>query len=284
MANLRARLGLAVGLCCAVAAVRALDNPPPPTASTTGQALDLKAYKLVFSEEFDAKLDVSAWGPGTRWIAHTPWSGDFGDAAFEDPRPDFPFTIQKGILRIEARKVDNMPEGKRPWRSGLLASNAVDGSGFSLKYGYFEISAKLPDSPGVWPAFWLSSTRDHRIADSDAEGQVEIDIIEYYGHFPEAYRSVVHVWKPTKSATSVVVQTPKKDAGTRFHTYGALVTPEWVIMYRDRKEVWRTPTPAEHKRPLMLLLNLALGSGWPIDKVANPSYMYVDYVRAYAKP
>jgi len=33
----------------------------------------------------------------------------------------------------------------------------------------------------------------------------------------------------------------------------------------------------------MLLVNLALGSGWPIDKTPNPSYMYVDYVRAYAK-
>ena len=34
---------------------------------------------------------MSAWGPGTRWIAHTPWHGDFGDAAFSDPLPGFPF-------------------------------------------------------------------------------------------------------------------------------------------------------------------------------------------------
>jgi hypothetical protein len=33
----------------------------------------------------------------------------------------------------------------------------------------------------------------------------------------------------------------------------------------------------------MLLVNLALGSGWPIDKTPSPSYMYIDYVRAYAK-
>jgi hypothetical protein len=26
---------------------------------------------------------------GGRWIAHTPWAGDFGDAAFTDPHPDF---------------------------------------------------------------------------------------------------------------------------------------------------------------------------------------------------
>jgi hypothetical protein len=32
---------------------------------------------------------------------------------------------------------------------------------------------------------------------------------------------------------------------------------------------------------MMLLLNLALGGGWPIDKTPNSSFMYVDYVRAY---
>jgi hypothetical protein len=26
-----------------------------------------------------------------------------------------------------------------------------------------------------------------------------------------------------------------------------------------------------------------MGGGWPIDKAVSPSYMYVDYVRAYAK-
>jgi hypothetical protein len=26
---------------------------------------------------------------------------------------------------------------------------------------------------------------------------------------------------------------------------------------------------------------LALGSGWPIDRTPNPSFMYVDYVHVY---
>ena len=43
------------------------------TDEETGKksVLDLSAYTLTFNEEFD-RLDVSAWGPGTRWIAHTP--------------------------------------------------------------------------------------------------------------------------------------------------------------------------------------------------------------------
>ncbi len=35
--------------------------------------------------------------------------------------------------------------------------------------------------------------------------------------------------------------------------------------------------------PLYLLVNLAMGGGWPIDKAASPSYLYVDRVRVYAK-
>ena len=78
-------------------------------------ALDLSDYRPTFEENFD-RLDVSAWGPGTRWIAHTPWRGDFGDAAFADPTNDFPFTISSGILRIEARKEAAGYGGPACWR------------------------------------------------------------------------------------------------------------------------------------------------------------------------
>ena len=44
----------------------------------------------------------------------------------------------------------------------------------------------------------------------------------------------------------------------------------------------RRPTPPEHRHPMFILVNLALGGGWPIDKTPDPSYMYVDYIRAYA--
>jgi hypothetical protein len=91
--------------CFVVGTVTVDPNAPAPKAATEGaKALDLSGYKMVFNEKFDAPLDVSSWGPGTRWIAHTPWNGDFGDAKFVDPEEGFPFTIDKGILRIEARK------------------------------------------------------------------------------------------------------------------------------------------------------------------------------------
>jgi hypothetical protein len=132
-------------------------NAPKPKVDTDkAPSLNLDGFEVTFSEDFDGELDVSPWGPGTRWIAHTPWDGDFGDAAFADPVEGFPFTIEKGILRIEARKDDSLKDKwNRKWAAGLLSSNDPKGNGFSQQYGYFEMRAKLPAGAGVWPAFWL---------------------------------------------------------------------------------------------------------------------------------
>jgi len=253
--------------------------PWPPADTEQAASLDLSGFGPTFREEFDGPLDVSAWGPGTRWIAHTPWAGDFGDARFADPGPDFPFTVKDGILRIEARKDET---GK--WSSGLLASNDPLGDGFSQQYGYFEMRAKLPPGPGVWPAFWLCSSYNRRDKTAGRHGSVEIDVLEYYGRTPSCFTATIHVWqpKPHRSEGSTITTKPNEPS-VGFHKYGCLIDPQWITMYFDGVEVWRSKTPAEHNKPLMLLLNLALGPGWPIDKTPNPSVMEVDYVRVYAE-
>ncbi|HUL51476.1 MAG TPA: glycoside hydrolase family 16 protein, partial [Candidatus Nitrosotalea sp.] len=68
-----------------------------------------------------------------------------------------------------------------------------------------------------------------------------------------------------------------------FHNYGVMVRADFITMYFDGVELYSFKTPPEHNKPLMILLNLALGGGWPIDKTPNPSHMFVDYVRAYSR-
>jgi beta-glucanase (GH16 family) len=255
-------------VCLAAAIVIVLGN------AYQSNRLELSNYKLTFDESFDT-LDVSAWGPGTRWIAHTPWNGDFGDAQFANPISGFPFLVENGILRIEARRG---ADGK--WSSGLLASNDPQGHGFSQQFGYFEMRAKLPKGPGLWPAFWL-------VANKDEDTSAEIDIMEYYGKFPDRYESVVHIWKKTERGRNYEEvlrhQVPLGSLHEDFHLYGASVEADWTIFYLDRREVGRTSTPPEHQHAMFILLNLAMGAGWPIDETPNPSFMFVDYVRAYQK-
>lgn len=235
--------------------------------------LDLSRYQLAFSEEFDT-LDVSARGPGTRWIAHTPWNGDFGAAVFADPTPGFPFTVENGVLRIEARK----DQGGR-WRSGLLASVDPGGRGFAQRFGYFEMRARLPAGEGVWPAFWL-------IGLDRGTHTAEVDILEHYGHMPERYTCAVHVWDRTDRSRSQSVHrrisVPPGVLYDRFNTFGASIEPEWIRFFFNYQEVWRTPTPSQHRRPLYVLANLGLGAGWPIERAPDPSHMYIDHIRVWA--
>lgn len=227
--------------------------------------------KLTFSEEFDT-LDVSAWGPGTRWIAHTPWSGDFGGARFGNPGKNSPFSIDSGVLRIEATR-DEVGN----WRSGLLASVDTKGAGFSQQYGYFEMRARLPEGAGVWPAFWL-------IGKDRSKATAEIDVLEFYGDKPGAYSSVVHVWhKNGKHYSKGNRNAVFADASPAdFHTYGVKIDAEFIRIYFNRKLMWKTPTQPEHRQPMYVLLNLALVDGPTNLLTPDPSHMFVDYVRAYA--
>lgn len=244
------------------------------TSAARHPVVDPAQYELVFDENFDT-LDVSGWGTGTRWIAHTPWNGDFGDALFVDPEPDFPFTVENGILRIEASKGED-----GLWRSGLLASSDPSGAGFHLEFGYFEMRAKLPQGPGVWPAFWL-------IHNTGPDSSLEIDVLEFYGHQPDVYHSVVHVWPKNdtleKQTFALDHAVPSGSLSEAFHDYGVSVGKEEIVFYLDGQEMGRVPTPLEHMGPMFILLNLALGSGWPIEETPDPSFMYVDYVRAYRR-
>ena len=237
-----------------------------------GERIDLGGAELVFEDDFDA-LDVSAWGPGTRWIAHTPWNGDFGDARFVDPREGFPFTVQDGVLSIEARR-DEAGE----WESGLLASVDPNGDGFSLSYGYFEMRARFPEGAGTWPAFWLINRNDART--------IEVDVVEHYGHEPARYSASLHVWdrqipENSRSATGHVPVSEGR-LYSDFHTYGVAIRPMTIDYYFDGRKVWSQPTPAElGDGTFYMLVDLGLGAGWPIDDAPNPSVMEVDYVKAW---
>lgn len=239
----------------------------------TGATVNLARHSLTFSEEFN-KLDVSEWGPGTRWIARTPWNGDFGAARFIDPRPRFPFTTKGGILKIEARKGS---DGK--WRSGLLSSVDRENKGFAQKYGYFEIRAKLPRGEGFWPSFWLVNKKSGRHS-------LEIDVFEHYGDVPTRFKTTVHVWDKEDAANNKswyqLHTVPEGKLYDEFNTYGVNFDPEWIRFYFNRKEIWKHPTPPEFQDKMFVLLNLALQPETNNDRTPSPSHMEVDYVKVWA--
>ena len=240
---------------------------------------DLAGYTLTFDEEFNGPLSVSPYGPGTRWIAHTPYGGDFGGAWFSNPTdPKSPFSLNNGFLTITAWYDPIVSH----WRSGLLSSVDTKGNGFTQALGYYEARMKLPDGPGVWPAFWLDGLGNFKTPKTRV---AEVDILEEYGVNSLIAHQVVHVWNADGSGFSGKGNSSTlQGMTTSFHTYGALINPDYIHFYFDGVELWKTPTPAEAKEPLYVMVDLALGGGWPFDKTPNPSCLYVDYIRVYAPP
>jgi beta-glucanase (GH16 family) len=221
-------------------------------------------------ESFSAKR----LGPA-RWTTHTPWNGDFGDAIFLDPEPERPFKIRDGILSITAFK-----DQQGRWFSGLLAAADYTGAGTGTRYGYFEARMKMPPGPGTWPAFWLGALMPVQ----STEAKLEVDVIEYYGHITGAYAANLHVWKDGKDrGAGAKIEVPDGSLVADFHTYGVDISPKAIVFFHDGKQVWSQPTPPEHIGPLYPIINLALGSGFPIDKTQNPSTLLVDYVHVYGR-
>jgi beta-glucanase (GH16 family) len=235
-------------------------------------SLSLSRYRMTFNETFH-RLDASSYGPGGEWIAHTPWNGDFGDDSFDNPGPLGPFKTSSQGLTITASK-----DRQGHWHTGLLCSwiPTPDGPrGFSQRYGYFEMKAKLPDGPGVWPGFWLVG--------ASKTNSPEIDVMEYYGAFRASYRITEHVWNHGQSVMgrSIAIDVPPGSLSSGYNTFGVLVEPKVTTYYLNRKQVWSTPTPPEFTQPLYLLVDLAIGGGWPSNKLTSPQRMEVQYIRVY---
>lgn len=235
--------------------------------------IDLGEYELTFAEEFDT-LDVSGRRCDSRWIAHTPYNGDFGAATFVDPSRDFPFATRDGVLRIEARK-----DRDHGWQAGLLSSWNTCNEGFAQQYGYFEISTRLPAHEGFWPAFWLLGTDREKFA-------VEIDVFEFHTNRPQRLELTVHIHAPADEnpyKTGYAQQIPPGLLSEKFNTYGVDFQEEEMVFYLNRKEIWRTPTLPRFRQPHYILLNLGMDGGEITENTPDSEYMYVDYVRVYAR-
>jgi len=252
--------------------------PAQPTHTRpASDQLDMCGLTPSFAEDFsDFRVASRDLGAKAKWIAHTPWNGDFGDARFADPGPDGPFSVDHAMLHITARKT-----AKGTWQSGLIAAGDGAGHGHGERYGYFEARMKLPPGPGTWPAFWLASLHPP----SDKRPTIELDVIEYYGQFPATYHVTTHVWthdKATEQHHGSTIAVRPETLVTEFHDYGVKVTPQTIGYYLDRILVWQGPTPNEHVFPLIPMVDLALGSGFSIAQTPNPSVLDVKYIHVFA--
>jgi serralysin len=166
-----------------------------------------------------------------------------------------PFRITNGNLEIVAEPLKEDTRQftwGRSYSSGLLTSKGT----FSQRYGVFEIRAKIPPGKGLWPAFWLLPANNS--LHSNVGG--------------------------THSSETKPIDVP--DTSTGFHTYSIDWTKDTINWFFDNIQVASKPTPQDFHQPMYMLVNLAVGGGWPgaPDTATRfPAKYSIDWVRAYAR-
>ena len=261
--------------------------------------------KLVFSDDFNGPLSVSADGKGKRYMAHKPGGGDFSGYPFSGPEVRRnPFGQKGTFLRIHASRDPADPNDKGS--TGLIAPVDSDGNGFYVTAPfYMECRFVAQSVPGSWPAFWAIGKRKEPQDDPKAPCD-ELDVIEAYGGVGAGnpngyglYAATSHFWNQTGADGQPLKLSVPSDQrvdmtrigggsswSTTFHTYGLLVTRTETVYSCDDVEVLRHPTNDVSKSaPFTFLINYAVGgiSGWKIDlkREGDASDMWVDYVRVY---
>lgn len=186
-----------------------------------------------------------------------------------------PFRIADGKLEIVAEPLkDDVRQFTwgRSYSSGLLTSKGS----FSQKYGLFEIRAKMPRGKGLWPAFWLLPASNG--------WPPELDVLEILGDNPQKLYVSWHSNVGTPSSETKAINVP--DTSAEFHTYSIYWTKDAIEWFFDDLQVASKPTPEDCHQPMYMLVNLAVGGGWPgaPDKATEfPAKYVVDWIRAYAR-
>jgi beta-glucanase (GH16 family) len=181
------------------------------------------------------------------------------------------------------------------WHSGNLSSMDSTGAGFGLQYGYFEMRCQMPSSgTGAWPAFWLQSQNSilNNLHGTSLPNE-EIDIFEWYGTTFTNDSNVIseasHNWTPSGGPAGLYEPETPMPGGAYpwqgYHIYGCQVDPLYITWYIDGVQTNQIATPSAYvTSPFYIMIDYAVGGGWPSTGMVNPSSLNVDWVRAYALP
>jgi beta-glucanase (GH16 family) len=249
---------------------------------------------LVWSDEFsnsgtaNAQPDPSTWTYDTgtdccgnnELETYCAWASTTGPCAPSNPNA---YVGTDGYLHIVAQN-----PSASVYTSARLKSQGL----FSFQYGRIEASVMLPESQGLWPAFWLLG---NNIAIDPWPACGEADVMEHIdGANPE---TLGYDWTQSSihgtSLNGGVPYTTTGFSAAAWHTYGMIWSKGQIQYYVDSPsniyETFTTTSPGTgtwpfDQGPMFIILNLAVGGTWPGNPDSTtvfPSTMLVDYVRIY---
>jgi beta-glucanase (GH16 family) len=246
-----------------------------PTASPGQQPSASGKPEVLFADEFT--------GPE---LDRTKWNVEVTDRPANDEQQDYVdspevLTIARGaeydgadgaalVIRAVHRPT---PDGPTRGRRHDFISGRINTRGkFQFAHGTAAARMKLPPGAGLWPAFWILGTGPW-----PATG--EIDVMECVGD-PSWTNVALH--GPGYAGDTPLVRRfhfPDGQDANGWHVYSVDWTPELFVFKVDDREFYRVSKAMVEKhgrwaydQPKFLILNLALGGGYPaaVNKVKEP--------------
>jgi beta-glucanase (GH16 family) len=271
-----------------------------------------KGYKLVWNDEFDSdKLDSS------KWTLRADMSGrsDLALCGEENPKV---MRLEDGMLKLNV--VENATDANN--RSYSTCYSVTTFNKMRFRYGYLEISARVPYMQGAWPSFWLKSLEDDICPPKKGNYMAEIDIFEVFSNINTAVPNL-HKWYPYNVTLESGYETNHTQGGDmldksqkkqpyvfkditnlndEYHTYGFEWTPEYMEMSVDG-EVYCTydinsnfdghsDMSGFHDALYVLFNNhiftensewLPKGTPQVDERTDFPIHYWIDYIRLYQK-
>jgi cephalosporin-C deacetylase-like acetyl esterase/beta-glucanase (GH16 family) len=248
-----------------------------PMAARSSSADAPPSGRVVFADEFDGDaLDRARWT-----VRVTGRTVNEEQQAYVDDSTTLRIVhgadargAEGGALEIRGRSRPGhrTPEGNRfDFVSGRLDTRGK----VEFTYGIAAARMRLPAGDGFWPAFWVLGTGPW-----PATG--EIDVMENVGD-PTWVSAAMH--GPGYSGETPLVRRDRFPAGqdaTGWHVYAVEWRPDELIFRVDDREIYRVTKVmvAPYGRwafdnPKFLILNLALGGGYPrsVNGTKGPPYV-----------
>lgn len=239
-----------------------------------------------WSDEFDT-LDTENWTfetGGQGWGNQELQYYTDGDNAYIEYDPE----VDSNVLVLEARQEN--PAGFNCWYGPCeyTSTRMISKGKQEFTHGRMEARIKLPQTQGIWPAFWMMGN------DIDSVGwpqNGELDIMEHVGYEPNLTHGALH--GPGYSGDTPINGTHDlgEPADANYHVYAVEWDENSIDWYVDDVNFYSiTRSEVEqhgqwvYDHPFFFLLNVAVGGSWPGEPDASsvfPQRMYIDYVRVY---
>jgi beta-glucanase (GH16 family) len=238
---------------------RAADVAPTAVAAASGH------WKWVWGDEFDGRrIDRSRWTIANT-LGKPQYAGELNSYDWSE------VDVAGGSLILRSRP---RPQPRLAGTTAYISGRVSTQGKFAFLYGRVEIRAKLPGTPGVWPAIWMLP--------ADGSWPPEVDVIELLGGEPRRVYMTNHYGPRSQ---------PRSDQGSYlgpnftagYHVFTLEWAPgvmRWLVDGVERKVV----TANVPDRAMYLIFNTAVGGDWPgppNSKTVFPQAFLVDYVRVY---